>query len=73
MVPQSTKVDNNRGNVNKNSKMMVMVMKMMWTTKTIVSLEAVFWMSRNAPYILGERCVTSKDGCEGDYEDDGYD
>ena len=26
----------------------------------LVSLTAVFWMSRNAPPLLGERCVTSK-------------
>ena len=37
----------------------------------LVSLAAVFWMSRNAPpkaaVLLGERCGTSKNGCEGDY------
>ena len=32
------------------------------TEKSIVSLAATFWMSRNAPpkVLLGERCVTSK-------------
>ena len=32
------------------------------TEKSIVSLAAVFWMSRNAPrkVLLGERCMTSK-------------
>ena len=48
MVPKSTKVNKNRGNVNKNSKLMVVMNWMMWTTKMIVSLAAVFWMSRNA-------------------------
>ena len=37
----------------------------------LVSLATVFWMSRNAlpkvAVLLGERCVTSKNGCEGDY------
>ena len=36
-----------------------------------LSRNRFFWMSRNAlpkvAVLLGERCVTSKNGCEGDY------